>query len=44
MDRRDLADLHLLATKLLRLSEVELDIVVKDGNLIEVKCDDKTLP
>ena len=44
VDRRDLADLHLLATKLLRLSEVELDIVVKDGNLIEVKCDDKTLP
>ena len=41
---RDLADLHLLATKLLGLSEVELDIAVKDGNLIEVKCDDEELP
>jgi hypothetical protein len=43
VEARDLADLHLLAAKLLRFSEAELDIAIGDGNLIEVKCDDKAL-
>jgi hypothetical protein len=43
IDARDLADLQDLAAQLIRLSPSQLERAANDGNLIEVKCNEKTI-